>query len=284
LANKAEFPSPLSSIITLHSELKPNFYLEYHRRKFVVNYLKRYVTPPASVIELGASPFILAAMLVIEGYEVTAVDIEPEDYIDIAKLFNIKVIKHDLERTPWPISTKFDAATLAEVIEHLNPFYVPQILSELNRILKKGGVVILTTPNIVSLLNRIRLLLGKNPIGKYHTREYTLSEIVSFFKNAGFRIISAGYTDVIDKRPFPRRYDDKVLKTIANIHSFTGLFLFSLKNPSKINTFKILTYPLVKIFPQLRETIFIIARKVSKPKQIKVKRYSPTINSFVELE
>jgi 2-polyprenyl-3-methyl-5-hydroxy-6-metoxy-1,4-benzoquinol methylase len=122
MANKAEPPSPLSSIITLHSELKPNFYIEWHRRKFVVSCLKRYVIPPASVIELGASPFILAAILAIEGYKVTGVDIEPEDYNDIAKLFNIEVIKHDLERTPWPISTKFDAAILAEVIEHLNPF------------------------------------------------------------------------------------------------------------------------------------------------------------------
>jgi hypothetical protein len=99
MANKVE-PPPLSSIITLHSELKPNFYIEWHRRKFVVSCLKDMLLPPASVIELEASPFILAAMLVIEGYKVTCVDIEPEDYNDIAKLFNIEVIKHDLERTP----------------------------------------------------------------------------------------------------------------------------------------------------------------------------------------
>jgi hypothetical protein len=59
-----------------------------------------------------------------------------------------------------------------------------------------GGVSILTTPNIASLFSRLRLLLGKQPIYHYHVREYTMREVVSLLREAGFEVIKAYYSIV----------------------------------------------------------------------------------------
>jgi len=52
-----------------------------------------------------------------------------------------------------------------EVLEHIHYYYVSLILSKINRALKLGGVLVLTTPNIASLFRRLRLLLGKQCSG-----------------------------------------------------------------------------------------------------------------------
>lgn len=56
----------------------------------------------------------------------------------------------------------FDVVYAAELIEHLvNPDY---FLGECNRLLKRGGMVIITTPNLVAWYNRLLVLLGVQPI------------------------------------------------------------------------------------------------------------------------
>jgi SAM-dependent methyltransferase len=54
----------------------------------------------------------------------------------------------------------FDYVLLAEVVEHLkNPY---EVMKEISRVLKKGGRLILSTPNILSLKSRIRYLFEGN--------------------------------------------------------------------------------------------------------------------------
>jgi len=62
-------------------------------------------------------------MLRVLGYEVVAIDIEPEPYIDIAKRFKLRVIKCDLERNRIDVPDEyFDCVVMSEVLEHLNPY------------------------------------------------------------------------------------------------------------------------------------------------------------------
>jgi hypothetical protein len=63
---------------------------------------------------------------------------------------------------------------------------VPLVLSKINRALKLGGALVLTTPNIASLFRRLRLLLGIQPTYQYHAREYTMREAASLLREAGF--------------------------------------------------------------------------------------------------
>lgn len=100
---------------------------------------------------------------------------------------------------PFPYaSEKFDAVCSVEVIEHLeNPFHFAR---ELNRILKKGGVAVITTPNTMNLNSRFKafvtgfpLLYGPLPISSQdaqdlggHIHPVSFYYLVYMMKKAGF--------------------------------------------------------------------------------------------------
>lgn len=71
----------------------------------------------------------------------------PGQKVDIANLNN--------EPLPYPDAT-FDVVTATEVIEHLEDFR--RVVREIHRVLKPGGVCILSTPNILNLNSRLRFL------------------------------------------------------------------------------------------------------------------------------
>jgi SAM-dependent methyltransferase len=105
----------------------------------------------------------------------------------------------DVERDPFPFSDGyFDVALCCELIEHLreDPMHM---MVELNRVLKWGGLVILTTPNITSAFSVQEALAGRSPNiynlynlqspADRHSREYTPSDVRIAFEAAGFKVI-----------------------------------------------------------------------------------------------
>ena len=109
----------------------------------------------------------------------------------------------DIEESRFPYDDhSFDGIICCELIEHL--FNDPaHMLHESNRVLKPGGWLLLTTPNITSYHMIRKAVMGIHPLEhslyfhkKYgsipiqHTREYTFWEIVEFLGLSGFRIES----------------------------------------------------------------------------------------------
>ncbi len=70
---------------------------------------------------------------------------------------NHDVVCVDVERLPFKDEI-FDTAVGGEIIEHV--FDTVGFLREIMRVLKKNGVLVLSTPNIASLSNRSRMILG----------------------------------------------------------------------------------------------------------------------------
>lgn len=105
--------------------------------------------------------------------------------------------KHfNAETDPFPYPDEaFDVIVNCDTIEHLlcNPVHM---LVESHRILKPGGVMVVSTPNVLRLSNLCRLLRGQNIYDKYcqesayarHPREYTPEEIRLLFKAVGFEV------------------------------------------------------------------------------------------------
>ncbi len=74
---------------------------------------------------------------------------------------NVRFIYTDVAKElPFP-DNHFDLVVSGEHIEHLVDTDI--YLSEINRVTKTGGQLILTTPNLASWFNRILLLFGKQP-------------------------------------------------------------------------------------------------------------------------
>lgn len=102
---------------------------------------------------------------------------------------------------PYPADT-FDVVMFCEMIEHMlmDPMAT---LRQISRVLKPGGVLILTTPNVARLENVLRLLHGANlydpysgygPYGR-HNREYTRHELHRLLEFAGFEVDSSHTAD-----------------------------------------------------------------------------------------
>jgi SAM-dependent methyltransferase len=92
-----------------------------------------------------------------------------------------------------------DVLKFSECLEHLNFNPLP-VIKELHRVLKPGGLVIVTTPNAIRIGKRVSFLMGHNvfadletlckgDIHSVHFREYSLDELCRLLEWGGFRTI-----------------------------------------------------------------------------------------------
>ena len=111
----------------------------------------------------------------------------------------IDTIRWDLNRGGGfeHFGAQLDIVFFCEVIEHLNRWPI-DVLSDIRGILKKDGILILTTVNFLRLSNRLRMIAGRSPLinlfeesldGVNHIREYCIEEMSYYLNRAGFSII-----------------------------------------------------------------------------------------------
>jgi len=88
-----------------------------------------------------------------------------------------------------PFATgSLDGASLIEVIEHI--VAAEALVAELARVIRPGGWLIVTTPNVVHLAYRWRALTGHPPKQEgYHYRFFTRDTLEQTLAQAGFRLV-----------------------------------------------------------------------------------------------
>jgi len=108
--------------------------------------------------------------------EVYGVDID-EKALKEAAARGIKAVKIDLNKDSLPFpSNYFDLVTMIEVIEHL--YNTDHALMESWRVLKPGGYLALTTPNLAWLVNRLVLLVGYQPYFTNVSLKYDVGKLL----------------------------------------------------------------------------------------------------------
>lgn len=109
----------------------------------------------------GNGKFMLALRQIRPDLILKGVDYSRREVME-AKKHGLAVSQMNFEEGIKLKSNSFDIVYAGEIIEHL---YNPDLfLSEINRILKKDGYVIITTPNLLAWFNRILALCGIQPL------------------------------------------------------------------------------------------------------------------------
>jgi glycosyltransferase involved in cell wall biosynthesis/SAM-dependent methyltransferase len=165
--------------------------------------------PDKRILEMGSYLQITPALKTKLGYgEVRGCYYGPAGEIDRKSIqseegetFECEVDLFDAEKDRFPYEDEyFDTILCCELIEHL-PTDPMHMMVEINRILKPGGQLVLTTPNIVSIRAISAILQGYHPgffpayirpaepgaeVEARHAREYAPREITYLFRAAGF--------------------------------------------------------------------------------------------------
>jgi glycosyltransferase involved in cell wall biosynthesis/SAM-dependent methyltransferase len=173
------------------------------------------ITPPGSpaerILEMGAYLQITPALCSRLGYgEVRGCYYGKLGQVDHrtvvsseGETFECEIDHFDAEKDHYPYPDEhFSTVLCCELIEHLS--YDPmRLMCEVNRILKPGGHLVITTPNIASLRGVVGILQGYHPgffpayiapragsgeIEARHNREYAPREIHQLLENSGFSV------------------------------------------------------------------------------------------------
>ncbi len=194
-------------------------YLNAAFRRFMITLR---MVPPASLpesklLELGANPYFLTLLLQrFRTYHLTlsnffraghSPDKQGIQVISNASYHERWEFAYDhfnVEKDVFPYPDReFDIVLFCETLEHLviDPTHT---LNEIQRVLKPGGYMVLTTPNVLACQNFLKLAIGQNIYDCYsgygiygrHNREYTPQEVVRLLKACGFEIVRLRLEDV----------------------------------------------------------------------------------------
>jgi 2-polyprenyl-3-methyl-5-hydroxy-6-metoxy-1,4-benzoquinol methylase len=128
--------------------------------------------------------------------------------ISEAKKLGVNAKLADIEgRLPYE-KAFFDKIFCVQVIEHIvNP---DAMLQEIRRVLKKDGMLIITTPNLAVWFNRIIFLFGQQPF---------FTEVSTRDKTLGLKF-TRKFTDTIEPVGHLRVFTHSALKDILEFHGF----------------------------------------------------------------
>jgi 2-polyprenyl-3-methyl-5-hydroxy-6-metoxy-1,4-benzoquinol methylase len=143
----------------------------------------------ASVLDIGAGPGGMGALLAAKGCRTAVVDRHPP----AEPLAEVEVHVADLDQPLTFCTDGFDHLLLLDVIEHLKD---PEGFLERLRATfgHEPKTLILTTPNVAFIVQRLTLLAGQFNYGtsgildRTHTRLFTFRTLRHLLRDAGFQI------------------------------------------------------------------------------------------------
>lgn len=106
-----------------------------------------------SVLDVGAGQEYFSRKLAEDGFTVEACDFDRDNFLCPEIPFRDADLNREL---PYKDDT-FDCVVSVEVVEHIENHFT--YMSEIVRVTKPGGTIVITTPNVLSLSSRWHLFL-----------------------------------------------------------------------------------------------------------------------------
>jgi SAM-dependent methyltransferase len=192
-------------------------YLGTHWTRFLTTLDVLKDLTPKDTLDVGVfPPLVFQALLskLYPGISMSGLWEGPQPYAQTVRerasgeeAFSIRLEPANSERDRWPYpDNSFDLVTGMEILEHLalDPYL---FFSEANRVLRPGGHILLSTPNVTSHRGVWKMMNGIAPYsfgifvpsgGVYgrHNREYAPPELAEIGTAAGFETVSLQTIDV----------------------------------------------------------------------------------------
>jgi SAM-dependent methyltransferase len=191
---------------------EPGYYPRYRTRYEAI--LRRFAeeAPPRrlDVLDIGGGQFAYLARMLWADNGCVA-DIDDSGFAGLREL-GLDAFQWNVAQDDPPAERRFDTIFFSEVIEHLPvPGHIP--LRRLRSVLRPGGLLLCSTPNLYRLRN-IAFLVGGRTIfdhfdlpgerGYGHVLEYSAEHLEWQFGRAGF----SDYT--VELREFPHKPHGRV--------------------------------------------------------------------------
>jgi 2-polyprenyl-3-methyl-5-hydroxy-6-metoxy-1,4-benzoquinol methylase len=172
------------------------------------------------ILDIGCLDGEISKKLELMGNIVIGVDISING-LTKAKQRAIKIVLANGEKALPFHQCTFDMVIASEIIEHL--YDTSNFLKQIKRVMRDDGYLILTTPNLATLGNRIRLLFGKNPSmdiclekGPGHIRYFVKSSLKDLLEINGFSI-KKYESDIVSLSPGGKIRNKKLAKWFPSI-------------------------------------------------------------------
>lgn len=149
------------------------------------------------ILDIGCYDGSLGRKLIDNSNEVYGLEANKES-AEVAQKRGLKVKVQNVTEAFDFENNFFDVVVAGEIIEHIldTDFFI----DEVKRVLKPGGQIVLSTPNVASFGRRILLLLGENPhleaslgfppeANAGHLRYFTKGLLTRYLEHKNFKII-----------------------------------------------------------------------------------------------
>lgn len=160
--------------------------------------LLNLVAPGSRVLDAGCSSGYLAQRLVASGCRVTGLEMDSAA-AEQARRFCDEVLVGDVEHMELPFEPgSFDVVLCGDLIEHLRD--PGTFLARVRPLVRPGGHVVLSTPNIANWSIRLGLLLGHFDYGergildRTHTHLFTRRSLTETLRATGYEVSVLDFT------------------------------------------------------------------------------------------
>jgi len=153
---------------------------------------------PQRVLDVGCSSGYLARPLAASGARVSGIELDPAAAAEARSVCE-EVLVGDVESMDLPFDDgSFDVVLGGDVVEHLRD--PGATLARLRPLLRPGGRLVLTTPNVANWTMRLSLLAGRwryterGILDRTHAHLFTRKTLVETIEGAGYRILVLDHT------------------------------------------------------------------------------------------
>lgn len=186
---------------TLYNSRNPTRrWLHTARREWISETIRKCAGPGRKALEVGPGSGLYLPLLADCFSEVVAVDRDPEYLRHLEPLADSRLVlsAQDICYSTLPASS-FDFILCSEVIEHIPDS--GRAIFAMHRLLKPGGILVLSTPQKFStlelaakiaflpgILSLTRIIYGESVLDPGHINLHTQKQILNLLSQAGFRV------------------------------------------------------------------------------------------------